>query len=123
LEPADFLVSPVAGDSDNDGLPDWWEILHFRSNPEETDEEILAKYTGASDADGDSYDNATEYAAGSDPTDPDSVPGDIDADGLDDDWELAYFGGLSQGPNDDPDGDYATNLMEFGEGSDPTNPF
>jgi hypothetical protein len=47
---------------------------------------------------------------------------DSDNDGLPDPWELQYFGDLSQGPNDDPDGDGLTNLEEFELGTDPTNP-
>lgn len=47
---------------------------------------------------------------------------DIDGDGLDDDWEMAYFGHLNYGADDDPDGDLATNLEEFIAGTDPTDP-
>jgi len=48
--------------------------------------------------------------------------GDIDADGdgLPDWWELQYFGNLSQGANDDPDGDGVTNLQEYQQGRNPT---
>lgn len=37
---------------------------------------------------------------------------DTDRDGLDDDWERTAFGGLIQGPRDDPDGDGYTNARE-----------
>jgi Bacterial Ig domain/IPT/TIG domain len=47
-------------------------------------------------------------------------PVDSDADGLPDLWELQYFGNLLQGPNDDPDGDGATNLQEFNQGRNPS---
>jgi len=47
---------------------------------------------------------------------------DTDHDGLPDWWEMQYFGNLSHGPNDDPDGDGSTNLAEFLAGTDPTNP-
>lgn len=46
---------------------------------------------------------------------------DIDADGLPDDWELSYFGNLSLGPDDDPDGDQLTLLEEYQLGADPTD--
>jgi hypothetical protein len=46
---------------------------------------------------------------------------DTDADGLPDDWELWYFGDLSQGPDDDYDTDGLTNLEEYLAGTDPTN--
>jgi uncharacterized repeat protein (TIGR02543 family) len=47
---------------------------------------------------------------------------DLDADGLPDDWEMAYFHNLAQGPNDDPDGDLRPNLEEFSMGTDPSLP-
>ncbi|UCH89850.1 MAG: hypothetical protein JSV49_04190, partial [Thermoplasmata archaeon] len=48
---------------------------------------------------------------------------DKDADGLDDEWELDYFGNLdSNGPDDDPDNDGYSNLQEYEQGTDPTNP-
>jgi hypothetical protein len=43
-----------------------------------------------------------------------------DGDGLPDEWELAYFGDLTQGPNDDPDRDGRTNAEEFANGTNPT---
>ena len=47
---------------------------------------------------------------------------DSDNDGLADDWELAFFGNLTHGPNEDADGDGDTNLEEYLAGTDPTNP-
>ena len=46
---------------------------------------------------------------------------DTDRDGLPDDWEQVYFGNLSAGPDDDSDGDGASNLQEFAFGSNPTS--
>ena len=46
---------------------------------------------------------------------------DTDSDGLSDDWEMTYFGDLSQGPDGDYDGDGATNLEEYQAGTDPAN--
>ncbi|MDD5502418.1 MAG: fibronectin type III domain-containing protein [Candidatus Thermoplasmatota archaeon] len=46
---------------------------------------------------------------------------DSDHDGLPDAWEKKYFGNLTYGPNDDPDGDGYTNLQEYNAGSDPTD--
>jgi len=45
---------------------------------------------------------------------------DTDADGLPDWWEIAYFGNLSKGANDDPDNDQLTNLQEFTYHANPT---
>ena len=45
-------------DSDNDSLPDWWEIKYFND----------LNQTGSGDFDRDGYTNLEEYAAGQDPT-------------------------------------------------------
>jgi subtilisin family serine protease/subtilisin-like proprotein convertase family protein len=45
---------------------------------------------------------------------------DADHDGLDDRWEMQYFGSLVQGPQDDPDGDGYSNIREQLMGTDPT---
>lgn len=58
-----------AGDSDGDGLPDWWELNHFGT----------LSQTGTSDSDGDGLTDAQELAAGTDPT-----KADTDGDGLND---------------------------------------
>jgi hypothetical protein len=60
-------------DSDNDGLPDDWEIRFFGNLDQ----------TGAGDPDGDGLDNATEFALGTFPNDPDT-----DKDGLSDGEEV-----------------------------------
>ncbi|BCX47820.1 neuraminidase [Haloferula helveola] len=57
-------------DSDEDGLTDTWEILHFREDPGESDGEILSKYAGTDDPDNDGFDNAAEETAGTDPNEP-----------------------------------------------------
>ena len=51
------------------------------------------------------------------------VTDDFDNDGLQDCWELTYWPGInSYGPNDDPDNDGVSNLQEFVDGTDPTDP-
>lgn len=44
---------------------------------------------------------------------------DADLDGLPDGWETSYFGNLSQNGEGDYDNDGVTNLLEFGQGSNP----
>ncbi len=46
---------------------------------------------------------------------------DSEPDGMDDDWEVAYFNNLSHDGTADTDGDGATDLQEFLAGTDPTN--
>jgi len=46
---------------------------------------------------------------------------DSDGDGMDDDWEMAYFGTLARDGSGDFDGDGQTDLQEFLAGTDPTN--
>ena len=59
-----FLKEAKVVDSDGDRLPDDWELLHFGG----------LSSSGASDPDGDGFDNFTEYAFGTDPLDPKSHP-------------------------------------------------
>src|SRR5207253_9976348 len=46
---------------------------------------------------------------------------DSDGDGMDDDWEMAYFGTLARDGKGDFDGDGRTDLEEFQAGTDPTD--
>jgi dipeptidyl aminopeptidase/acylaminoacyl peptidase len=48
-----------------------------------------------------------------------SQPGDIDNDGMDDDWETKYFGALHRDGSGDFDGDGITDLEEFQLGTHP----
>lgn len=48
---------------------------------------------------------------------------DSDRDGLEDGWEMTYFGTLSQDGTGDADGDGMTDRQEFLAGTDPTEPF
>lgn len=48
-------------------------------------------------------------------------PGDLDADGMADDWEQHYFGNLSATSAADSDHDGASNLAELRAGTDPTD--
>ena len=46
---------------------------------------------------------------------------DSEPDGMDDDWEMAYFETLSRDGSQDWDNDGASDLQEFLAGTDPTN--
>lgn len=47
--------------------------------------------------------------------------GDSDHDGMDDDWEMTYFGNLTHDGSADTDGDGLTDLQEFQAGTNPIN--
>jgi hypothetical protein len=99
-------------DEDGDGLPDSWEQNYFGNLDQGPSE----------DYDGDGYSNLEEYQAGSDPTKSQTIPTDIDGDGLPDIWEQNHFGNLNQGAGDDYDGDDFSNLEEYQAGSNPVDP-
>ncbi|MDD5676706.1 MAG: hypothetical protein PHW60_01785 [Kiritimatiellae bacterium] len=71
------LMAPLDVDSDNDGMPDWWEIEHGFNPYDPTD--------ASQDADGDGLTNLQEYQLGTDPTKEDT-----DGDGLRDGDEVKY---------------------------------
>jgi hypothetical protein len=109
--------SPISStswpDADSDTLNDAWEVLYFGAID-------AANATPLANPDADAFDNKVENDAFSDPTNPLSVPGDIDGDGLDDTWEITHFTNLTaQNGSGDPDADRATNEQEETAGSNP----
>ena len=84
-------------DSDNDGLPDWWEMEYF-GNLTTAGFDASGSYT---DFDKDGLNDFYEYLAGTDPTMPDT-----DGNGIKD-------------PKEDSDGDNLTNLEEQKWGTHP----
>ena len=120
-------------DSDNDGLPDAWELVHWPG-----DNPNLHDPNG--DPDNDTLDNEMEYQIGTDPTDGDSDndglsdgweydndygwnDSDTDNDGMPDGWE--YNNGLnaldSSDAGSDADGDGLSSLQEFNTGGNPND--
>lgn len=59
-----LLIDGSGLDSDQDGLPDYWEYTHFNNR-------TIA--VASADDDGDGLDNISEYVAGNDPNDSSSV--------------------------------------------------
>jgi len=118
------LVGDIPGgdDFDEDGIPDLWE-LRYDLNPNKFDSDL--------DPDNDSFTNLEEYLGednlpgggdSSDPTNPLSVVGDIDADSLPDWWELEVFNSITQPRDGDPDNDSYTNYEEYlGPDKEPGN--
>ncbi|MBU1631318.1 MAG: HEAT repeat domain-containing protein [Candidatus Omnitrophica bacterium] len=94
-------------DSDNDGMPDWWEILYGLDpyNPDDAD----------GDPDEDEVTNLLEYIYNTDPTNPDT-----DGDGLSDEYEIYAYG--TDPNNPDSDGDSVSDGDEVNQGSDPADP-
>ena len=83
-----YLTNDITGvnimlsdpDTDNDGLPDWWEMLHFGT----------LSFGPGDDTDGDGLTNQAEFQLGTNPAEADS-----DGDGMDDGDEVA----LGKDPN------------------------
>lgn len=87
---------PVGNDSDNDGLPDWWEQIY---TPGDLDE-----LTTGGDADGDGLSDDAEFAADTNPmlndTDDDGLTDGIEADPN----EIGYLGTNPLEADSDGDG-------------------
>ena len=70
-------------------------------------------------SDGDAW--RASIAVGGTPGEAAADP-DADADGMDDSWEVLYFGSTSETDGDDWDADGSSNCTEFRAGTDPTDP-
>ena len=99
-------TNPNGSDSDNDSMPDDWELDHgLNSLVDDT----------ALDPDNDGLTNLQEYQNGTDPQDADT-----DNDGMPDGWEVAHgLYPLILDAGLDPDNDGLTNLQEYQNGTDP----
>jgi len=104
-----YKSNPVLADTDSDGLKDGEEVNKYKTNPLKLD------------TDNDTYSDGLEVKLGTDPVNPNSTPTDANQNGIDDDWEKKY--GISPiNGTDDSDGDGLSDLMEYRNGTDPTNP-
>ena len=81
----------IEGDTDEDGMPDWWERLYGLSVDDASD--------SVSDSDEDGLTNLEEYAHGTSPINIDS-----DNDGLSDHDEVSVHGTSPTNPDTDKDG-------------------
>ena len=98
----------VSADSDDDQMPDWWEVLWFGG---------VTNWTGSGDGDVDELSNLLEYQNMTSPTNSDT-----DTDGIPDGWEVGYsLDPLADDSAGDPDGDGLSNLGEYNAGTDPLN--
>ena len=84
-----ITINVIIADSDNDGMPDYWELLHGFN---------LSINDAALDSDGDGLSNLGEFTANTQPGNPDS-----DGDGIPDGYEV-LSGNLD--PNDPTDVEY-----------------
>ncbi|HMP89555.1 MAG TPA: S8 family serine peptidase [Kiritimatiellia bacterium] len=104
-----YAAPEVAGqscydvDTDGDGMPDWWEFIHFGS--------ITGGVAGA-DPDGDGLTNLQEFQNGTDPFNADS-----DGDGLSDGDEVNIHG--TSPVLADTDGDGLSDSFELAIGTNP----
>jgi hypothetical protein len=124
----DTGTSPLAADTDLDGLSDSQEIRIYLTDPNIADtdsdgltdyEEVLIYHTDPRnwDMDGDGLLDGDEIAQGADPLDP-----DVDRDSLPDGWEV--HNGLDFAADDsvrDADGDGLNNVGEYVLGTDPND--
>jgi hypothetical protein len=109
----DFSFNTItAGSADGDTLPDVWEVIYYSP---------IELYNDDDDFDLDGFNTLAEYNAGSNPMLIESVPDDIDGDGLGDMYEDEYFGNfngiveptdLGQTPFGDFDDDFVSNIDE-----------
>ncbi len=102
------LSNGIYEDTDDDGMPDWWEDEHDLDMDSDSDRSL--------DPDDDGLKNFEEYQHQTLPKNADT-----DNDGMDDGWEIEM--GLDPLSDTDPgldgDGDGLTNLQEFMEGTFP----
>jgi hypothetical protein len=101
-------ASPKDPDSDNDGMPDGWEVQHSLDPVLPGDKN--------KDPDGDGLTNIQEFHNNTHPNN-----NDTDNDSMPDSWELDHgLSPIDSNANEDLDGDELTNIEEFNVGTEPT---
>ena len=89
---------PFNNDTDDDGLPDGYEVLKIYTNPIETDSDNNGISDSEEDFDSDELNNIREYNYQTDPFLPDS-----DNDGFTDGFEVTIIGTVPTNPDTDND--------------------
>lgn len=102
-EGIDIGADEYRGDTDDDGLPDDWEMLYFQDLDEDA----------GGDVDNDTLTNLQEFQHSTEPNDPDS-----DDDGIDDGDELTYWGYNWDTDYDGDAGTYPNNLLDSDSDND-----
>ncbi|MBN1916692.1 MAG: hypothetical protein JW889_02180 [Verrucomicrobia bacterium] len=91
IMPDSMRYCPVCGidqhDRDRDGMTDEWEQRYRATNPDVADADL--------DYDGDRFTNIEEYRGGSDPDDPQSIPGPVRLVAVDQEFVDALFRGFA----------------------------
>ncbi len=100
----DRSLNPLSDDTDNDGMPDDWEIANG-TNP---------LFNDASVVDANGISNIAKYQS--------YLTSDADQDGLPNWWEIQYFHNVTNAvASADSDADGLSNLAEFQIGTSPVN--
>ncbi len=110
-----FNTDPNKADTDGDELPDGYEVMNLGTDPAKTDSDENGISDADEDADEDKLTNKEEYTLGTNP-----VEKDTDQDGLSDYDEVKIHG--TDPLKYDTDGDSISDGDEIALGLDPLNP-
>ncbi len=131
IEDTVYLTNPQSKDTDNDKLPDNEEVQQYHTSPflTDTDADGLSDYTEVTvdhtdplkvDTDGDGYSDGAEISAGTDPLDPNSFPGQVNAvTNIPQSWEQKYNIHVAD-CSQDTDSDGLSDCLEYQYVTDPT---
>jgi outer membrane protein assembly factor BamB len=129
----ELMAINLEGDSDSDGMPDWWERIAGLDPANASDASLdkdsdgltnLQEFTNKSYADrADSDDDGLSDTDEVNSYHTDPINADSDNDGMPDGWEIANsFDPLSGADSDlDSDGDTVPNYFEYTQNTDPNN--